>query len=47
MALVNINFGGITQPFTVQLPRWRCSSVVIVASPVWLFQLWGFICPRG
>jgi sec-independent protein translocase protein TatC len=42
--LVNINFGGITQPFTVQL-QVALFVGVIVASPVWLFQLWGFIVP--
>ena len=34
--LVNINFGGITQPFTVQL-QVAMFVGVIVASPVWLF----------
>ena len=42
--LVNINFGGITQPFTVQL-QVAMFVGVIVASPVWLFQAWGFIVP--
>jgi sec-independent protein translocase protein TatC len=42
--LVNINFGGITQPFTVQL-QVAIFIGVIVASPVWLFQVWGFIVP--
>jgi len=42
--LVNINFGGITQPFTVQL-QVALFIGVIVASPVWLFQVWGFIVP--
>jgi sec-independent protein translocase protein TatC len=42
--LVNINFGGITQPFTVQL-QVALFVGVIVASPVWLFQLWAFIVP--
>jgi sec-independent protein translocase protein TatC len=42
--LVNINFGGITQPFTVQL-QVALFVGIIVASPVWLFQLWGFIVP--
>ena len=42
--LVNINFGGITQPFTVQL-QVAMFVGVIVASPVWLFQVWGFIVP--
>ena len=42
--LVNINFGGITQPFTVQL-QVATFVGVIVASPVWLYQVWGFIVP--
>jgi sec-independent protein translocase protein TatC len=42
--LVNINFGGITQPFTVQL-QVAIFVGLIVASPVWLFQVWGFIVP--
>jgi len=42
--LVNINFGGITQPFTVQL-QVAAFVGVIVASPVWLFQVWSFIVP--
>jgi sec-independent protein translocase protein TatC len=42
--LVNINFGGITQPFTVQL-QVALFVGVILASPVWLYQVWGFIVP--
>ena len=42
--LVNINFGGITQPFTVQL-QVAMFVGIIVASPVWLYQVWGFIVP--
>src|SRR6187455_738637 len=42
--LVNINFGGITQPFTVQL-QVAMFVGVIVSSPVWLFQVWRFIVP--
>ena len=42
--LVNINFGGITQPFTVQL-QVAFFIGIIVASPVWLYQVWGFIVP--
>ena len=41
--LVNINFGGITQPFTVQL-QVALFVGLILASPVWLYQVWGFIC---
>jgi len=42
--LVNINFNGITQPFTVQL-QVAMFVGVIVASPVWLYQVWAFIVP--
>lgn len=42
--LVNINFGGITQPFTVQL-QVALFVGFILASPVWLYQIWGFIVP--
>lgn len=42
--LVNINFGGITQPFTVQL-QVALFVGFILASPVWLYQVWGFIVP--
>src|SRR6185295_20339166 len=42
--LVNINFGGITQPFTVQL-QVSLFVGVIVASPIWLYQVWAFIVP--
>ncbi|HZX99274.1 MAG TPA: twin-arginine translocase subunit TatC [Dermatophilaceae bacterium] len=42
--LVNINFGGITQPFTVQL-QVAIFVGIIVASPIWLYQVWGFIVP--
>jgi sec-independent protein translocase protein TatC len=42
--LVNINFGGITQPFTVQI-QVALFVGVIVASPVWLYQVWRFIVP--
>src|ERR1019366_2677213 len=42
--LVNINFGGITQPFTVQLQVAFFIGVIVV-SPVWLYQVWGFIVP--
>ena len=42
--LVNINFGGITQPFTVQI-QVALFVGVIVASPVWLYEVWGFIVP--
>jgi sec-independent protein translocase protein TatC len=43
-ALVDINFGGITQPFTIQL-QLAFFIGIILASPVWLYQIWGFIVP--
>jgi sec-independent protein translocase protein TatC len=42
--LVNINFGGITEPFSVQL-QVALFVGVIVASPIWLYQVWAFIVP--
>lgn len=44
-ALVNINFGaGITQPFAVQL-RVAIFVGIVLASPVWIWQLWAFLLP--
>lgn len=44
-ALVNINFGGsITQPFSVQLTVAIFVGVVL-SSPVWIWQIWGFLLP--
>jgi sec-independent protein translocase protein TatC len=42
--LINLNFNGITQPFTVHI-QVALFVGVIVASPVWLYQVWGFIVP--
>jgi sec-independent protein translocase protein TatC len=41
---VNLSFAGITQPFTIQL-QVAIFVGVILASPVWLYQVWGFIVP--
>lgn len=44
-ALVNLNFGsGITQPFAVQL-RVAIFVGIVLASPVWIWQLWAFLLP--
>lgn len=42
--VVNINFGGMTDAFALQLTT-SIFVGVLLASPVWLFQLWGFIVP--
>ncbi|MER7070387.1 twin-arginine translocase subunit TatC [Terrabacter sp. NPDC000476] len=42
--VVNINFAGMTDAFALQLTT-SLFVGVIVASPIWLFQLWGFIVP--
>lgn len=42
--LVNINFGGITKAFSVQL-KVALFVGIIVSSPVWLYQVWAFIVP--
>jgi len=42
--LVKLNFGPLTSAFTVQL-QVAIFVGVIVASPVWLYQVWGFIVP--
>lgn len=43
-ALVNINFAGLTDPIAIQLTV-SLFVGLIVASPVWLWQIWGFIVP--
>ncbi len=44
-ALVNLNFGGgITQPFSIQL-KVAIFVGIVVSSPVWISQIWGFIVP--
>jgi sec-independent protein translocase protein TatC len=42
--VVNINFGGMTDAFAVQVTV-SLFVGLILASPVWLMQLWGFIVP--
>jgi sec-independent protein translocase protein TatC len=42
--LVGINFGGVTQAFSIQL-KVALFLGVIVASPVWLYQIWAFLVP--
>src|SRR4051794_4597401 len=42
--VVNINFAGMTDAFALQLTT-SLFVGVIIASPVWLFQIWGFIVP--
>jgi len=42
--VVNINFGGMTDAFALQLTT-SLFVGVLLASPVWLFQIWGFIVP--
>ena len=42
--LININFAGMTDPFATQITV-SLFAGVILASPVWLMQIWGFIVP--
>ncbi|GAA2484296.1 twin-arginine translocase subunit TatC [Terrabacter carboxydivorans] len=42
--VVNINFAGMTDAFALQLTT-SLFVGLIIASPVWLFQIWGFIVP--
>jgi sec-independent protein translocase protein TatC len=42
--VVDINFAGMTDAFALQLTT-SIFVGVLIASPVWLFQLWGFIVP--
>lgn len=42
--LVGPNFSGVTQAFSLKL-KVALFVGVIIASPVWLYQLWGFIVP--
>jgi sec-independent protein translocase protein TatC len=39
-----INFDGIADPFTVPI-RLAALTGVVLASPVWIYQLWAFIVP--
>ena len=42
--VVNINFAGMTDAFALQLTT-SLFVGLIIASPIWLFQIWGFIVP--
>jgi len=42
--VVNINFAGMTDAFALQLTT-SLFVGLLLASPVWLFQIWGFIVP--
>ena len=42
--VVNINFAGMTDAFALQLTT-SLTVGLIIASPIWLFQIWGFIVP--
>ena len=41
---IGLNFGGLTQAFSVQL-KVALFVGIIVSSPVWLYQVWAFIVP--
>lgn len=43
-SLVALNFGGVTEAFSIRL-KVALFVGVIVSSPVWLYQLWAFIVP--
>ena len=43
-SLVGINFGGITSAFSIKL-KVAMFIGVLVASPVWMYELWAFIVP--
>jgi sec-independent protein translocase protein TatC len=43
-SVVNINFAGMTDAFALQLTT-SLFVGLILASPVWLMQIWGFIVP--
>lgn len=42
--LININFPGLTQAFSVQL-RTALFVGVILSAPVWIWQIWAFLLP--
>ena len=42
--VVNINFGGMTDAFALQLTV-SLFVGLIIASPIWLWQIWGFVVP--
>lgn len=39
-----INFGGIADPFTIPL-KLGLMTGLILASPVWIYQIWAFVTP--
>lgn len=43
-ALVKLNFNGVTTAFSIKL-KVALFVGVLVSSPVWLYQVWGFIVP--
>ncbi|MEO7130984.1 MAG: twin-arginine translocase subunit TatC [Dermatophilaceae bacterium] len=42
--VVNINFAGMTDAFALQLTA-SLFVGLIIASPIWLWQIWGFVVP--
>ena len=43
-ANVSVNFGGIGDPFTYALQICAMAGI-FASSPVWMYQLWGFVAP--
>lgn len=43
-SLISLNFGGIADPFTLKL-KIAFFVGLLIASPVWIYQLWAFITP--
>jgi sec-independent protein translocase protein TatC len=43
-SLVQLNFGGVADPFTYPLKICLVAGL-LAASPVWLYQLWAFVTP--
>lgn len=46
LAVVGLNFGngGVSEPFTIKL-KISLWSGVILASPIWLWEIWAFLAP--